>query len=459
MEQISTDDFTKSKSEFRKKLLSIAVPVALQNLMQALVGASDALMLGRLSQNAVAAVSLANQIAFVMSLFTACVLGGAGTLIAQYQGKGDTRTIRNLMSMSIRLCALISFLFFAAAFFIPEQLMTIYTSEKELIRIGAFYLRIVSWSYLFSGLSQSYLLVMKISGRARKSALISTMTVFIDMFADLFLIYGLAGIPKLGVAGCAISTVVVEACALAVCIADSHGRGHIHPDRASLIYHSAELTRDYSKVALPILASSLAWGLGFSMHTMIMGHLGSDAVAAAAVVSVVQELVTCLCRGLSSGASIMTGQLLGQNRLKEAKVCGAKFCRIAIGCGFFNAAVLLVIGPAAGMFFILTERAGSYLLRMMLVLAVYLFAYSLNTIITCGVFPAGGDTLYDAVSVMLSMWCFSLPLGLLGTFVFHWPVMAVYILVMADEVIKLPWLYPRYKKYLWVKNLTRDIPA
>jgi Na+-driven multidrug efflux pump len=333
-----------NKVEFRKKLMAIALPVALQNLMLALVGASDALMLGRLSQNAVSAVSLANQISFIMSLFSGAVLGGAGTLIAQYYGKNDRTTVKNLMSVSIRLGELIAVIFFIAAFFFPKNLMRIYTSEDELIRIGAQYLRIVSWSYLMNGISQSYLLVMKICGRAARSAMISTLTVLIDMSVDAFLIYGLAGFPKMGVAGCAISTVVVETCAMIVCLAESYRGDHIHPDRKSLMYHSKALTQDLSKVSFPMLASSLTWGIGYSMNFMIMGRLGTDAIAAASVISVIQELVTC----------------------------------------------------------------------------------------------------------------FSLPLGFLGLLIFHWPVLVIYICIMTDEIVKIPWIYPRYKKYIWLRNLTRE---
>lgn len=459
MDQSINSDFMQSQGKFRKELVAIAMPVALQNLMLALVGASDALMLGRLSQDAVSAVSLANQISFIMNLFIASVIGGCSTLITQYYGKGDQKTVKNLMSMGIRLCTLISIIFSLVTFFWPEYLMMFYTSEQELIRIGSQYLRIVSFSYLFASISQSYLCVMKISGRASKCAIISGMIVFIDMFVDFFLIYGIAGMPRLGVAGCAISTVVVEVCALIVCIVDSYQHEHIHPDRSSMLKYSKALYFDFSKIALPMLASCLAWGGGFSMHSMIMGHMGKDAIAAAAVIAVIQELVTCFCKGLSSGASIMTGQLLGQNKMEEAKVCGAKFCKIAVLSGIVSMAFLVVIGPIASMFFVLTDGAQTYLIQMMFVLAIYLFAYSLNTIIVCGIFPAGGDSLYDAKSVMISMWCFSLPLGLLGTFVFHWPVMVVFICVMADEIVKIPWLYPRYKKYIWVKNLTREDAA
>lgn len=444
------------KRTFGKELLSIALPVALQNLMLALVGASDALMLGRLSQNAVSAVSLANQISFVMSLFSAAVIGGAAALIGQYYGKGDRETVKNIMSVSIRISFLISVVFFAAALLVPEFLMGLYTSDAELIAIGSKYLRIVSWSYLFTGISQNYLLVMKISGRASRSAIISTMTVLIDMFADVFLIYGIAGVPRLEEAGCAVSTVAVEACALIFCIAESYTENHIHPDIKSMFYHSKELGKDMLKISLPVLASSLTWGIGYTLNSAVMGRMGADAVAAMSITMVVVELTSCFCKGLSNGAQIMIGGLLGQNKFEEARIYGVRFCRIAFGCGILNAAMLLVVGPAAGCFFILTAQARTYLIQMMIFLALYLFAYSFNTIITCGVFPAGGDTIYDAMSVIISKWCFAVPLALLGLLVFKWPVMAVFICIMSDEIVKVPWIYPRYRKYIWVKNLTRE---
>ncbi len=442
--------------DFRKELISIALPVALQSLMLSLVGASDALMLGRFSQDAVSAVSLANQISFIMNLFIGSVTGGCSSFITQYYGKKDNTAIQKFMSMGIKLCAGISLIFFIGAFFFPQVLMRIYTPDKNLIETGVEYLKVVSWSYLFSGITQIYLMVMKATGRAAKSAFISVMTAVIDMLADLFLIYGLAGFPRLGAAGCAISTVVVEACAFIVCIADSYGKGRIRPDRKSFFSHSQILYKDLAKVTLPALASNLTWGVGYSMRSMIMGHLGNDAVAADAVTSVLLELSTCFCKGLSSGATIMTGRLLGQNLIEEAKVCAAKFCKISFLCGVVNVAVLLITEPIAIAFFVLTDEARKYTVMMIFVSTAYLFAYSLNTIITCGIFPAGGDTMYDAKSVMLSKWCFSLPLALLGTFVFKLPVILVYVIVMSDETVKLPWLYPRYKKYIWVKNLTRN---
>ena len=444
------------KKDFYKELFSRAITIGMQNLLVALIGASDALMLGRLTQDAVSAVSLANQIAFIMSLFSGAVVGGGGALIAQYWGKGDWTMVKNLFCMLIKWAFGISFVFFALAMFAPELLMRIYTPDTALIKIGASYLRAVSLSYLFTGVTQCYYLIMKLEGKAPKSVLISVVTLITDVVLDFFLIYGFAGVPKLGANGSAYSTVVVELVALIWCIAESHRGESIRPDLQGFQWFSIDITKDLFKIALPMLGSSLAWGFGFSMHSLIMGHLGSDATAAASIASVAQELITCVCKGISVGAGIMVGKLLGQNLFDTAKEYGKKFCHISIWAGIIHMALLCILGPIVAEFFVLSETAKHYLVIMLVFSAFYVFAYSINTVIVCGIFPAGGDAGYDALSVFFASWCFALPLALLGTFVFHWPVIVVYILMCADEIVKIPWLYPRYKKYLWLNNLTRE---
>ena len=444
------------KKVFYKELMALAIPLGLQSLLTALIGATDALMLGRLSQDSVAAVSLANQIAFILSLFYASTVGAGGVLIAQYWGKGDITMVKNVFSTIIKYSFVISLVFFILAVTIPEKLMLIYTNEEALIEIGADYLRIVGFSYLFTGISQCYFMMMKVEDRVKKSVIISVATLITDMVLDFFLIYGIGKWSGLGANGSAYSTIGVEIVALSWCIWESYKPKMIHPDLKSLRWFSTAITKDIVKIAVPMLASALAWGLGFSMRSMIMGHMGSDATAASSICATAQELITCLCKGIAAGSGIMIGKLLGQDLFDKAKVYGAEFCKVSIWAGLLNGLVLCAVGPVIISFFVLTETARQYLIYMMIFSALYMFAFSLNTIIVCGVFPAGGDSRYDAISVAISMWCIALPLALLGSFVFKWPVMAVYIVMSIDEIIKLPWIYPRYKKYYWLQNLTQD---
>ncbi|MBO5524805.1 MAG: MATE family efflux transporter [Roseburia sp.] len=444
------------KRSFNKELLTLAIPLALQNLLTALVGASDALMLGRLTQDAIAAVSLANQISFVMSLFHGAVIGSVGVLIAQYWGKRDYLNAKRFLGMAVRYVAIISFVFFLLAFCIPEKLMTIFTLENELIRIGAGYLQIVSFSYLFAGISQCFLMMMKVTNFARLSVWISAVTVLVDMTVDFFLIYGIGPVPSLGPNGSAYSTIAVEAVALIWCLVWAQRKQEVHLGINTLFFFSKQFEKDAWKIIPGMLASSLSWGLSMTMHSFILGHLGTDATAANSVTSVAQQLVQCLTQGLSAGAGIMIGQLLGQNLLEKAKQYGKRFWRVALWSGLINIGLICIVGPLVYVFYVLEPAAKRYLIQMLIFSAAYMFAYAYNTIITCGVFPAGGDSKYDAISVFFATWCFAIPLALLGCFAFHWSVMVVYVVMGLDEIVKLPFIRHRYNRYLWVKNLTNE---
>ncbi len=244
------------------------------------------------------------------------------------------------------------------------------------------------------------------------------MTLVVDVLLDIFLIYGLAGVPKFGAVGSAYSTVAVELVAPVWCIAESCRGNSVRPDLTGFRWSSPVVTRDLFRIALPMLGSSVAWGLGFSMHSLIMWHYGSDATAAASIVSAAQELITCVCKGVSACAGIMVGKLPGQNLFERAKEYGKRFSHIAFSVCGIHMLLLCILAPVITEFFILLETSKHYLVIMLIFSAFYVFAYSINTVIVCGVFPAGGDSRYDAISVFFASWCFALPLALAGPFLF-----------------------------------------
>jgi Na+-driven multidrug efflux pump len=192
------------------------------------------------------------------------------------------------------------------------------------------------------------------------------------------------------------------------------------------------------------------------MHNVIMGHLGSDATAAASVTSVAQELISCVSHGIAGGAGIMIGELLGAGLSDKAIRYGDRLFKVSFANGILNVLMLGVVGPLVYVFYTLTATAKWYLLVMLIFSGFYMFAFAYNTIYTGGVFPAGGDARYDAVSVFFATWCFAIPAALLSAFVLKLPVLVVYIVMCLDEIVKLPALKWHYNKHIWVKNLTRD---
>lgn len=448
-------NFVSFDREFYHKLGRLMLPISLQTLLLATVGASDAAMLGKVSQNAMAGVSLATQIAFVHSLFMETLVFGATVLNAQYWGKGDRKTLEKVFSLILRYSVIISLLFTLAAFLVPETLMRIFTPEEALIAEGISYLRIVSLSYLLTGISQCYLCSMKTSDRAATSAVISGISVFVNIGLNAIFIFGLLGAPAMGAAGAALATTLTRALELILVLADSFFKDHIRPDLRGLIHGDRTLEKDFWHYSFPIFINEMVWGGGTTIYSIIMGHLGGDATAANSIASVVKNLTVCLCRGIGSGGGILLGNIMGAGKLDLAKVYGRKLCILSIFCGFVTAAIIILCGPFLLSFMVLTETAQQYLIGMLYICALNMMGASINVTVVVGIFNSGGDTRFDAISVFLSMWLFSIPLALASAYWWDLPVLVTYFILSMDEVIRLPWVYRHYKKYKWIRNITR----
>lgn len=443
--------------DFLRQLTKITLPIAFQYLMLAAVGASDALMLGYMEQNAMSAVSLATQIQFIQNMFLSSIVTAGSILGAQYWGKHDRDTVGRIFCLMLRFGVVISGVFFAGCFWAPRQLMMVYTGEESLIQIGAQYLRIAGWSYLLTGISQCYLAIMKVSGHVTQTAVISSGAVIINIILNAVCIFGLGNIPALGAEGAAVATVIARICEVLACVLLSFKNGYIRLKLSKLFVKMGVLTKDFLRCLWPLLGAYLFWGIGFTSYTSFMGHMGEDAAAANSVTSVIRDLVCCVCDGLAGGAGIMVGNALGAGKQKEGKEYGCRIAGLAFLVGFGSAAVMLLLTPLILRLVNISEQARHYLGQMMLVMALYMIGRCVNTIIINGVFSAGGDTLFDMYSLAICMWGVAVPLAAMGTFLLNWPVVVVYACTCLDEVGKIPWVMYHFRKYKWVRDLTRNL--
>ena len=443
------------KRSFYKKLFKLVLPIAFQNFMLAAVSASDALMLGVISQDDLSAVSLAGQVQFVFNLFILALTIGATVLTAQYWGRKDKNAIEKILSIVLKVSIVISVVFFIAATFGGKLLMRIFTSDMTLIESGALYLKIVGISYLLTGVSQIYLCIMKNTDRALKSTIISSVAMILNITLNAVFIFGIGKIPKMGIVGVAIATVISRVVELIWVISESLKKDRIKLNRKYLLSDDKILRKDFWKYTLPVLGNELVWGCGFTMYSVIMGHLGSDAVAANSIANIVKNLIACFCIGIGSGGGIIVGNELGKGNLEIAKDYGKRIVILSIVSGVISSMLLLSITPIILKYSNLTSEAHGYLKGMLIICAYYLIGKSINSTVIAGIFCAGGDSKFGFICDTITMWVITVPLGLIAAFYFKVPVVAVYFIISLDEIVKLPAVYANYKKYNWVKNITR----
>ena len=442
--------------DFNRKLKQLTIPIALQSLLLNAVSLGDTFILGAVSQEALAAVSLASQVFFVLSLFMFTLVGGTTILAAQYLGKQDYKTVSFTYSMSLRYTMLISIVFFALSVFAPRWLMTLFTSEEEMIVIGVEYLRISGFSYLFAGVSQCYLCMMKLGDRAKSGTIITTIIVFLDLILNVIFVFGLLGLPKMGARGAALTTVISKAIEMVIVIVYSFVGDQLKPNWKGLFVIKPKLEREFWYYTYPVLLNAIAWGGGMTLYSIVMGHLGTSATAAYSIVTTIKNLIICFSTGMGNAGSILLGKELGENNLERSKLYGKRLSILSILFGLVTAVVAMIIGPLIVLLFDVDSTTSAYFLPMLVWCAINCIGRCINGTVIDGIFMAGGDTKFDFQSLFATMWGIILPLTFCAAFWWKWPVIWVYFIISMDEIIKLPWVYANYKKYRWLKNITKE---
>lgn len=448
---------TLEEKNFYKKVIVLVIPMALQNLINVGITTADVVMLGKVGETVLSGASLAGQIQFILTLIIFGLASGASVLTAQYWGKGDIKTIEKVLGISLFTASIGALFFTCAAISIPTQLMRFFTKEPDVIFEGVKYLKIVGLSYLFAAISMIYLHLMRSVERVLVATVIYFISFILNIILNSVLIFGLFGFPEFGIEGAAIATLCARIFEFVCVIVYALKINKVIKIRIKYIFNFENwIRKDFFKYSFPVVLNEIMWGLGTSVIAAIIGHLGSSAVAANSVAQVSRQLATVISFGLASAAAIMIGKIMGEHKYELAKQYARRFMLLSFLAGTLGGSIVFFARPLIISFMGLTHETSSYLTFMLFVMSYFIIGQALNATAIVGVFRAGGDTRFGVLLDTSSMWGCSILLGAVAAFVFKCSVPIVYIILMSDEIIKLPLMLLHYKKQKWVKNITRE---
>ncbi len=446
------------KDTFYSELMRLVVPIAVQSFMLALVSVTDAVMLGRLDQQSMASVSQAGNVQFFLSLLVTGFSIGVGIMAAQYWGKGDGKSIEKIAPTGLKIILLLGGAVTLAALVIPTTLMSILTSDQELIPLGAEYLRVVAPSYFLCGITQVYFALLKNTGHTTESSTISSVAVVVNIVLNAIFIFGLLGFPAMGIRGAALATVIARLVELVMAVVVNRRKGNVQLRWNWLLKKADKLLyQDFLRYTMPVIGASLVWGIAYMSYSVVLGHMDGDAVAANSITSVAKSLISCLIRGVGGGAGIMIGNLLGANLLDKAKSYALRLTKLSAVVGIATGLLLVALTPVIMSITQLTPQAASYLKIMIVFTGLNIAAQSVNHVVLDGIFGAGGDAKFDMNTNIIFMWCICVPLSLMAAFWWNLPAPVVFCLCNMDEIIKLPVVFHHYRKYIWLRNITREV--
>lgn len=442
------------KKSFYRNVMALVLPMAVQNLINVGISSTDVIMLGMVDEKVLSGASLGSQVQFVLSLILFGITSGASVLVAQYWGRGETKTIEKVMGLSIKISMTVGMAFFAVTLIMPENIMGILTNDKEVIREGTKYLKLVSFTYILMSFNIVYLNIMRSVEKVTISTVVYLVGLITNVIVNAILIFGPL---KLGATGAAIGTVVAMTIEFLIIVYYDRRKNNIIPlSKRCFERVSSEIRNDFIRISGPVILNEMMWGLGGSVIAAILGHLGSDVVAANSVTQVVKQLAMVVSFGVANATAIILGKTIGEGNEVLAREYGKRFVKISIYSGIISSIVVLLVRPIAINIMDFNGSARVYLSLMMFVMAYYVIGQAFNTTLIVGVFRSGGDTKIGLAIDMGFLWGIAIVAGYLAAEVFNLPVMIVYIILMSDEILKIPVCIWRYKKYIWLKNVTRE---
>ncbi len=447
-----------NKKDFLKYASTLAFPIMIQNLISTLVNMADTIMLGYVSQTAMSASSLANQYTVVLFCLYYGLAAGTSVLCAQYFGKGDKKTVEKILALAERLSIIISLVFFAISFTFPDRIMAIFTNNAETIAVGSQYMRVISFSFVFMGFSQVFMSALRSVGKIVLPSVTYVVSLCVNVLCNATFIFGLFGLPRLGVTGVALGTVIARIVEVLICLTYSLFSKDIKFRVKYLFAKTGVLLTDFLKIAAPSVINDVAWSLASSAFAAILGHIGDDMVAANAVAIMVVNMGAIACRGFANATTIIVSQELGQNHLDTAKEYGRRMLHITTIVALIGCLIIIAIRPLMINFYSdkLSETAISYLGSLMIMTTWRLIGEGINTCLICGCFRGGGDAKFGMITDTLCMWLIAVPLMAIAAYVIKLPPLGVYFVMTLDEFEKMPFVFWHYKKGNWTKNITRD---
>ena len=445
--------------EFYRVVLSLAIPMTIQNVLQLLLNMMDTVMLGRLgdsSEAVISAANFANQPFFVYSLFLFGMVSGMSVLIAQYWGKGDTDAINSITGIAMTAAVAVGSLFTIVCYLFTPGVMGLFTDSGEVIELGVKYLRIVLASYVIASITSILCGVMRSTEQVGIALGSNTVGIFTNIALNYCLIFGKFGLPRMEIEGAALATLIAKIVEfLIVLVYVIFFDRRVRLSLARMFRIRRRMIGDFIKYSLPVIFNETMWGLGITLHSVIIGHISDAAYAAYTVANIIEKIGLLSAIGFANATQIIIGKEIGAGRSENAYPYARTMLTLSAALGIImSGVVLLVRVPAVGLFDI-ADSTKTAAVNIIAVMSVIIFIKSLNTTAIVGVMRGGGDTRTAMIFDFMPMWLISIPLGAIVAHIIKLPVWWVYACLMSDEVIKSGFclLYIRTKR--WIRNVTR----
>ncbi|HIV02459.1 MAG TPA: MATE family efflux transporter [Candidatus Aphodoplasma excrementigallinarum] len=443
--------------KFLKWMLTLSLPIALQNLINASVNTADTIMVGQLGEASIASVGLANQVFFILSLILFGVSSGCNVFVAQFWGKRDLTNIRKTMALSIMLSLVPAVIFTFCALVTPDFLMRIFSNDEQVVALGCQYLRIIAISYIPYAISLTISSSVRTIERPALALVTSIMSLLINTCLNYVFIFGKFGAPALGVEGAALATTITRLIELIVVATVLYTRFSMIAIRLKDFGRALHLRfiKPFMRAVTPVILNESAWGIGVAMYSVVYSHMGTNVVAAMNINSVFDNLFRALFFGISYAAGVIVGKTIGEGKEELALEYGKRFNVITPVFSIAFTVLIAVCAPIVWVIYNVSEEVMFSATWLIIITGLYAPLRNANSVQLVGVLRNGGDTKFTLYLDLAGVWFIALPLGALFGLVLKCNIIIVHAVMLVEEIVKFILLTHRTFQGKWVKNLVQ----
>lgn len=449
-----------TRRDFFSRLIFLSLPIMLQNLLMASVSFIDTMMIGMVGEEAIAAVGLANQMFFLITLFFFGVSSGAAIFVAQYWGAQDRQSMHKVMGIALLISlvgALVSSMF---SFVFPETIMAIFSDDPAVVAFGKDYLEVVAVSYLFTAIVMVYSTSLRSTGDAKTPLYIAVLSMSLNVVLNYVLILGKFGFPRLEVKGAALATTIARGVELVLLLLLVYGKKRaVAASITSLVGFNRSMVKKYFITCLPVILNEMFWSLGMTTYKIAFSRMGMEVIASVNVSEAIQNLFFVVLMGIANASAIMIGNRIGENRIDMAKIYASRLLNIGLITGTFLGGLLAVLAPWLSIPFNLSPTVAHMTSRSLLSLGLLVPIKAYNMVLVVGVLRSGGDTRFSMFAELTGVWLIGVPCAFIGAMLLQIPIYYLYVFIGLEEAFKLVVGAFRIKSGKWINRLTEDVPT
>jgi len=448
-----------NEPEYFSLMLKIALPITLQNFVFSALNMASVIMIGQKGDVAVAAVGLAGQIFFLFNLVLFGLGSGTGIFTAQLWGKRDVVNIRKVLGLSLRLSLGTALIFFIVSQFFPTEILSIYSTDDQVIKVGAEYLRTFSWAFFFFAITFGYVFILRSTGIVKLPVMASVISLILNAVLTYSLVFGKFGLPEFGVNGAAVAIIVARFAECAILLLGIYAqKGSIAAATfKELSYFNWGFTWKIMKPVIPVALNEIFWSFGITTYNIIYARMGTESIAAMNIFSTIDNMAFIFFIGLGNATAIIVGNKIGEQDREGAFKYAGRSIGLAIMLGLvIGVLVLMLRVPVLG-FYNVSELVRLNAFGIMTIAALAVWLRAANMIIIVGTLRSGGDTVYSLILDGFVIWLVGVPLAAIGAFYFMLPIHLVYLLVLSEELTKFVFGVKRYFSKKWINNLTHVV--